>query len=220
MPVWTALSEPFQSIYHHSWILDFILHPLPRVLFKVGLWMLPGIRTYPSGAQHRDCPKKIHHLNFTIMFLVSVTASHKWGGGQAAIASTPHAGGAANLFKWRFKCQKATEAADTVKSPPRCLAFYTTTVYSPFTRDLWPSPLLIRPKQSLQLHFWMPVGIYWLPTLLKMMVWKQLWIEGRTGEGILAVLVRICTDHLPIKQQFPCFHGLIFFQFFFFLKSI
>lgn len=167
---------------------------------------------YSSGAHLRDCPKKIHHLNFRIVFLVYVTASHKWGGGQAVIASTPRAGGAANLFKRRFKCQKAMKKADTVKPPPRCLAFYGTTVYSPFTRDLWSSPLLIRPKQSLQLHFWMPTGIYRLPTLLEMMVWKQLWAEGRTGEGILAVLVWICSDHWTIKQQFPCFHGLIFFQ--------
>lgn len=147
-----------------------------------------------------------------IVFSVCVTASHKWGGGQAAVASTPHAGGAANWFEWRFKCQKAMKKADAVKPPPRCLAFYTTTVYSPFTRDLWSSPLLIHPKESLQLHFWMPVGIYRLPTLLETMVWKQLWVEGRAGEGILAVLVRICSDHVTIKQQFPCFHGLIFFQ--------
>lgn len=167
---------------------------------------------YSSGAHLRDCPKKIHLLNFMIVFLVYVTASHKWSGGQGAVAITPHAGGTASLFKWRFKCQKAMKKADTVELPPRCLAFYTTTVYSPFTRDLWASPLLIHPKQSLQLHFWMPIGIYWLPTLLEVMVWKQLWVEGRTGEGILVFLVWICSDHLTIKRQFPCFHGLNFFH--------
>lgn len=35
--LWTALSELFQSIDHHSWILDLILHPFLSVLFKTGL---------------------------------------------------------------------------------------------------------------------------------------------------------------------------------------
>lgn len=106
--------------------------------------MLPGIRMYSSGAHLRDCPKKIHHLNFMIMFLVYVTASHKWGGGQAAIASTPHAVGAANLFKCRFKCQKAMKKADTVKPPPRCLAPYTTHGLFPFHQR----PLIIPSTDS------------------------------------------------------------------------
>lgn len=174
--------------------------------------MLPGIRIYSSGAQLRDCSKKIHRLNLTIMFLVYVTAySHRWSGGQAAIASTLHAGGAANLFKWRLKCQKAMKNADTVKPPPRCLAFYTTAGYSPFTRDLWSSPLLIRPKQSLQLRFWMPAGIYWLPALLEIMVWKQLWVEGRTGEGILAVLAMKLQWPLNYWSAVPIFPQADFF---------
>lgn len=88
-----------------------------------------------------------------LMFPVYVTASYKWGGGQAAFSRAfLRAAGAASLFQWKFKCQKAMKKADAVKPPPSCLAFFATTVHSPSTRDRWSLPKVVPAAAFLNAH--------------------------------------------------------------------
>lgn len=82
MSLWTALSELFLSTDHLSWILDLTLHLFPSVLFKAGLCMLLGIRTYSSGVHTSETvPRKCITWMLWSRSWCSSQSQMRWGSG-------------------------------------------------------------------------------------------------------------------------------------------